>query len=240
MEVVPVTNEVRERPSFRALRRAWPTFMLRDPVSDALWGRLYSERPEFQFALVDGDEVLAEGNSIPVCWDGTVEGLPAEGWEWALLDGFEGDGPATAVSALAVLVSPERQGEGLSRVMLEHMRAIAHGHGFDDLLAPVRPSLKHRYPLVPIERYVLWRRDDGLLFDPWLRAHERVGGEVVAIAPASMTIPGTVAEWEEWAGMAFPESGRYTVPGALTPVEIDREADRGVYVEPNVWMRHRL
>ena len=42
------------------------------------------------------------------------------------------------------------------------------------------------------------------------------------------------------AEMEFPESGAYVVPGALVPVEIDREAYQGVYVEPNVWMQHRL
>jgi hypothetical protein len=40
--------------------------------------------------------------------------------------------------------------------------------------------------------------------------------------------------------MAFPESGRYVVPGALVPVEIDRERDTGRYEEPGVWMRHSL
>ena len=29
-------------------------------------------------------------------------------------------------------------------------------------------------------------------------------------------------------------------PGVLVPFQIDRRSDRGVYVEPNVWMRHRL
>ena len=38
--------------------------------------------------------------------------------------------------------------------------------------------------------------------------------------------------------MAFPDSGEYVVEGALVPVEIDRDADVGRYVEPNVWMRH--
>jgi hypothetical protein len=34
----------------------------------------------------------------------------------------------------------------------------------------------------------------------------------------------------------FPEDGDYVVPGALVPVSF---ADgHGVYVEPNVWMRH--
>jgi hypothetical protein len=55
-----------------------------------------------------------------------------------------------------------------------------------------------------------------------------------------MTIPGTVADWESWTGMSFPESGDYVVPGALTLVPIDRDADLGLYVEPNVWMHHRI
>jgi hypothetical protein len=55
-----------------------------------------------------------------------------------------------------------------------------------------------------------------------------------------MRIPGTVAQWEDWTGLAFPESGWYVVPGALVPVEIDRERDEGLYVEPNVWMVHSL
>ena len=29
-------------------------------------------------------------------------------------------------------------------------------------MAPVRPTWKERYPLVPIERYAAWRRPDGL------------------------------------------------------------------------------
>jgi hypothetical protein len=83
-----------------------------------------------------------------------------------------------------------------------------------------------------------WRRDDGTHVDPWLRTHERIGAEIVKVASRSFTVAGTVAEWEEWTGMAFPESGTYVVPGALVPVEIDRERDEGLYVEPNVWMVH--
>jgi hypothetical protein len=40
--------------------------------------------------------------------------------------------------------------------------------------------------------------------------------------------------------MEFPDSGSYVVDGALVPISIDRAADRGDYVEPNVWMRHRV
>jgi len=89
-----------------------------------------------------------------------------------------------------------------------------------------------------MERYIGWRRPDGTHLDPWLRTHERLGAEIVKVAPESSRVPGSVAEWEEWAQLTFPETGAYVVRGALVPVEIDRERDEGLYVEPNVWMVH--
>jgi hypothetical protein len=53
-----------------------------------------------------------------------------------------------------------------------------------------------------------------------------------------MVITGTVAEWEDWAKMAFPQTNRCVVPDALDLVEIDREQDRGTYAETNLWLRH--
>jgi GNAT superfamily N-acetyltransferase len=229
VKIVPVDAEIHERESFQQLRRAWPEIVFHDAISNANWGRLYEERPEFQFALVDGERVLAEGNSIPVA------GMPAA-WRDALRDGFDQPDP-DRLCAIAILIDPDAHGRGLSRLMLEHMRGLARARGWD-LVAPVRPTLKHRYPLTPMERYMQWRREDGQLFDPWLRSHERLGAELVGVAPDSLVSEGTVADFEEWCGLAFPESGSYVVDGALVPVEIDRDADRGVYREPNVWMRH--
>ena len=229
MKIVQVDPEIRRSESFGELRRAWPEIVFHDEISNAHWGRLYEERPEFQFALVEGDRVLAEGNSVPVA------GMPA-GWRDALRDGFDQPDP-DRLCAIAILIDPDAHGRGLSRLMLEHMRGLAAVRGWE-LVAPVRPTLKHRYPLTPMERYMQWRRDDGLLFDPWLRSHERVGAELVGVAPDSLVSEGTVADFEEWCGLAFPESGSYVVEGALVPVEIDLEADLGRYREPNVWMRH--
>jgi hypothetical protein len=94
--------------------------------------------------------------------------------------------------------------------------------------------------VAPIERYALWRRADGAPFDPWLRAHWRLGAEYMKVASKAAIITGTVSEWEEWTGMSFPESSEYVVPGALQPVTINRERDNGRYEDPNVWMRHRI
>jgi hypothetical protein len=118
------------------------------------------------------------------------------------------------------------------------MRTIAARHGLDHLVAPVRPAWKERYPLTAIERYVRWRREDGQLFDPWMRVHERLGARVSTPLPRSLRITGTVGQWESWTAMAFPESGEYVFPEGLATVLIDRSADQGSYWEPNVWMVH--
>ncbi len=89
-----------------------------------------------------------------------------------------------------------------------------------------------------MERYIDWRGEDGLPFDPWLRLHVRLGGAVVGTCPRAYVVEGSVAEWEGWTRMSFPESGAYIVPGALHPVEVDTEADRVRYVEANVWVSH--
>jgi hypothetical protein len=120
------------------------------------------------------------------------------------------------------------------------MRSLAAEHGMNSLVAPVRPTLKSLYPLIPIERYARWQRSDGAPFDPWLRVHWRLGAGYLKAAPEATLITGTRAQWEEWTGMSFPESDEYVVPGALKPVTIDRERDNGPYEDPNIWMRHRI
>ena len=79
-----------------------------------------------------------------------------------------------------------------------------------------------------------------MLFDPWMRVHERLGASVLKPETQSLRITSTVADWEDWTGLAFPESGSYWFPGGLTTLDIDRELDQGRYFEPNVWMHHQL
>ncbi len=227
---------------------AWPEFMLQDPMAKR-WPELYERFPRFQFALADaGGETLAVGNSIPLTWSGSAEDLPDTGWDWALERGLRDheagrDGTAVcapALCALQVVVAACHRGKGISARAVRAMMDIATMHGLSALVAPVRPTLKSRYPLTPMESYVRWENEQGLPFDPWLRVHARLGAEIVKVCPQSMRITGSVADWEQWAAMRFPESGSYLVPGALVPVEIDCAEDVGVYVEPNVWMWHAL
>ncbi len=220
-----------------------PEFLLHNQVANRHWDKLTSVFAPFQLLLYDeeAEAVAGKGFTIPFAWDGRPEALPDEGFEGVLEAGValeERGGKATALSALAAVIDPEYQGHGLSKLLLEGMRSLAARHGLFAVVAPVRPTLKARYPLIPLERYARWRREDGSAFDPWIRVHERLGGEIVCIAARSFIVEGTIAHWEEWTGLAFPESGEYIVDGALVPVTINCDADLGRYVEPNLWMRH--
>lgn len=221
---------------------AWPRF-LEDTELNPLFDEVVRgpDFADFQLGLWDSrGRVVAVGDTVPFCWDGTAADLPhriSDVVKRGIEDRRRGRAPNT-MSALAAVVDPKLRGHGLSTRVVQEMGRIAARHGFRALVAPVRPTLKGRYPLVPMEQYVRWRAPAGGPFDPWLRVHWRLGARVVRIARRAMVVEATLAAWEEWTGLTFPESGRYVVSGAFNPVTIDRARRRGVYVEPNVWMRH--
>jgi hypothetical protein len=218
-----------------------PEWLRHGDTTSKWWGSLYEQYPELQLVLHDAesDDVLGEANTIPCNWDGTVAELPG-GVDDVLEQAFTLDVEPNTLCALYVNVVPAYQGRGLSRAALRAMGRLAVDHGLGALIVPARPTWKSRYPLTPMERYAHWTREDGLPFDPWIRTHVRMGAELLAIAHESLRITGTVADWEAWTGMLFPESGDYVIPGGQVPLTIDREANAGTYVEPDVWLRHPL
>lgn len=220
----------------------WPEYNRHGDVTNRYWDRLYEEFPAYQFVLYDekADDVLAEGHSAPCTWDRTVPGL-GPGLDAALVGAFElrrRGGEPNTLCALAVEIPPRHRRRGLSTLMLEAMVDLARAGGFAHLIAPVRPSTKDRYPLVPIGRYARWQRRDGLPFDPWLRVHVRLGGEIAAALPRSLRITATVEEWERWTDLTFVDSGPYVFPEGQAPLEVDRAAGTATYFEPNVWVVH--
>jgi hypothetical protein len=217
--------------------------MFHDAVADRLWDRLEGTFADYQTMWLDeNDHVVAVGNTVPLVWDGAIERLPI-GWddafERAVCD-FDAGCEPTILCAIQATVNRSLQGQGLSRMVLRGMRRRAAQAGLSVLIAPVRPTWKCQYPLTPMERYIQWTQPDGAPFDPWLRTHWRLGARIVKVADPSMRIESTIADWEAWTSLHFPESGYYIVPGALNPIEIDYEADCGVYIEPNVWMQHQV
>jgi GNAT superfamily N-acetyltransferase len=220
----------------------WPEYNRHGDVVNVWWDHLAEELPRFQFVVHDDerDEVVAEGHTGPLWWDGVDDTLPSsfDALVVGIVTGARAGLPVNTLSALAAEVPRDGRSRGLAEVLIRAMRDIARREGLVHLVAPVRPSWKERYPLTPIERYVGWRREDGLLLDPWMRVHERLGARCARPMPESLRITAAVAEWEKWTGMAFPESGDYVFPEGLAPLHIDRSTDLGSYWEPNIWMVH--
>jgi GNAT superfamily N-acetyltransferase len=226
---------------------AWPAFMLHDPISTLFYQLEISAYADFCLIAVDPDDPhvpLAKASSVPFTWSGDPDReLPPGGYDEVIrlatadrLAGRRGN----LVSPIEIAVRPEHRGTGLSAVMLDALRRNAARLGYRSMVAPVRPNRKHAYPDETMAAYVDRRRPDGLPEDPWLRVHVRAGARVVSVVPVSMTIAGTLAEWRDWTGLPFDRTGPVSVPEALVPVHCDVAADHAVYVEPNVWVHHRL
>ena len=220
----------------------WPQFIFHDPVAKQYLERVEAFFGQFDILVLDGGEVAAGGWGVPLRWDGDPAALPRGGYDGALaaaVTGHEQQVPPDTLCIMAAAVQASRQGRGLAGRVLAELRDRGAAAGLERVIAPVRPALKSRYPLTPMASFARWARADGLHLDPWIRTHQRLGARILGPAEESMIIAGTVAEWEQWTAMAFPETGRYVVPDALDLVSIDRERDRGRYAEPNLWMRHR-
>ena len=241
------THSLAERPdlvdAFWSIAGDWPTFMLQDPVSDRAYEAVVTAFPELHLVVMDGEVAVARLHAVPFA--GRADDLPPRGWdralqraEWMVAAGERPD--LTTISLIEARVAPHRRGEGLSGGLLGQARWRFAELGCRDLFGPVRPTRKWLEPWVGAEEYARRVRPDGLPADPWLRAHARLGGRIVQVAPLSMTIPGTLAQWRAWTGLPFDTDGAVEVPGALAPVHVDLANDHAVYVEPNVWVHHDL
>jgi len=235
-----------ERPELGVwdMANSWPAFMMNDPIADLFYevaGTVHADHVLVADDDAEPGKVVARGCMMPFFFDGTE--LPDDGWDGVLRRGWlareRGPRP-NMISALEITIRRDLLGHGLSPRMLRAMREQAARLGFTELLAPVRPNLKHLEPHTPMSEYASRTRPDGLPHDAWLRVHVRAGGKIVRVAPRSMVVPGTLAEWRGWTGLPFDRSGTVEVPGALSPVHVVVEQDYAVYVEPNVWVSHPL
>ncbi len=220
----------------------WPAFIAADQVVKKHIDEVRRIFADLELVLLDDFDVpVAAGWAVPLRWDGDPARLPggySDSLVRAVAGHHQGDVPDTLV-VMAAQVHPGRRGQGLAAELLTAMRRLAEQEGWARVLAPVRPTLKSRYPLTSIERFVTWTGGDDLSIDPWLRTHQRLGATIIGTAPFSQTMTGTVQEWEGWTGMLFPDSGTYVIPDGLNTLQIDLSDDSGIYVEPNVWVQHR-
>ncbi len=222
----------------------WPEFMMHDPVSNRYWKSLFDFFPDFQFSIFEENKALGYANSIPLNIEPqNMQHLDNRGWDWALEKGFNDKRKGKTTNTLCGLqigINKQFQSKGISYNLIEGMQKIARNSNFRHLILPVRPSMKCKYPLIEMEDYITWTNDEGLPFDPWIRAHTKMGAKIINVCNNAMYIPGTISQWEEWTGLEMKTSGNYIVEGALVPVKVSIENDLVEYCEPNVWMIHSV
>ncbi|MGA8846787.1 MAG: hypothetical protein WB471_09270 [Nocardioides sp.] len=224
-----------------AFRERWPEFIFHDPVPPVYLPRVQEYFADYDVLLLDHGRVVAGGWGVPFAWSGDPDDLPS-GYDAALVravEDHEARRPSTAFSFMAAAVHSDHDRSGLAVEVLSVLTSRAVAAGMAHVVAPVRPTWKHRYPQFSMQEYSSWTREDGLSVDPWIRTHQRLGAHIVGVASDSMVITGTVEDWEGWAAMPLPVSGQYVVPDALNLLEVDRENDVATYREENLWMQHR-
>lgn len=242
-ELIPVAEapELDEEAEQR-FAEDWPEFIFHDAGVTPYRERRVEYFHDWEFYLVTSGErrLIAGCWGVPIAWDGTVEDLPG-GFTDSLarsVDSYEAGTEPNTLVLMAAAVRNDEQGKGHAGRVITALKEHTLASGLTRMIAPVRPTSKSQYPLIDIAEFMTWTRDDGLPLDPWLRTHVRLGAELLAPAPVSQTMTGTVAEWEKWTGMAFPATGTYVIPDGLTTLAIDRSTDTGLYKEPNIWLRH--
>ena len=221
---------------------AFPPFIIADDVAASYVGPVREWFGEFNIILVDDqDRPAATGWGVPVCWSGDLTALPV-GYTDTLrraVDAHETGLECDTFVICGGITDRSRTRQGFAGELIIALRDLPAAAGLQRVIAPVRPTLKARYALTPIDTYAGWTRTDGTPLDPWLRTHVRLGGRIIATAPHSQTMTGTVDQWQGWTGMDLPSTGHYVIPDGLSTLYVDRERDLGTYIEPNIWVRHR-
>ncbi|MGB6369668.1 MAG: hypothetical protein WBF68_01360 [Atribacterota bacterium] len=228
-KLVNVINKLHSEP--------WPVFLSEDSSVKKYWQRLYQVYPEYQLLFRINSEYIGVANSAPIYWNSSIGNLPS-GFDEAIETIIEEDKKPNTLCGLAVVLSKKYLGKGISSKIINNLKKLSKSYGYSNLILPVRPTLKSQYSTISMDDYINWKKNN-LPFDPWLRVHIKIGGEILKVANPSMIVRGTVSDWQRWTGMHFGESNKYVIQGALIPVNIDLENDLGEYIEPNIWVLHK-
>ena len=228
-KLLTVINKLHEEP--------WPVFLSEDPFVKKYWQELYKVYPGYQLLFKIDSEYVGVGNSAPIYWNGNIDDLPS-GFDGAVKTIIEDNEKPNTLCGLSAIISKNHLGKRISFTIIETFKELARSQGYSNLILPIRPTLKSQYPSISMSNYITWERDN-LPFDPWLRVHIKLGGQILKVANSSMIVKGTVSDWQKWTGLYFGETSKYIVQGALNPIDIDLENNLGEYIEPNVWVLHK-
>ncbi len=210
-----------ERPELHAHRalldRAWAPWVLGAQSLQPQPGLVETSEAEPRHTLLLWQSGVLVGSLISKRTD--LSGFPDQGW-----DRVQRSAPGARICALAVSIDPAARGQGHSKRLLQ--AAKAHLGPF---IVPVRPTAKPQG--VEMADYLKQNNTAGLSVDPWLRTHQRVGGQIQGVSRDAMQLRAPWERWEAWLGEH---------PGTHPSLvgHLERHGDRGIYREDNVWVSH--
>ena len=220
-------------------KSTWSPIIQPSGTGDNYWNKLFRYYPQYQLIYENADgEWLGFANTIPARYDGQLEDLPEEGWDWLISNGIDCHEKSirpNVLGGLQIGVNPMFRGHGLSKKILAKAKESMKDHDLDLFILPIRPTLKDQHPEISMEEYMTWQ-EDGKIYDPWIRTHLNAGAKFIKVCHKAMTVEGSITDWERWTNKKFDKSGKYPIDGGLSLVEIDLENETGLYLEPNIWI----
>jgi hypothetical protein len=217
----------------------WAPVIQNSALGEESWLKVFQYFSSYQlFYLDENGEWLGFANTIPIHYQDPLPDLPDTGWDWLIEKGiadYEGGKKPNVLGGLQIGINPIYRGKRFSKKILEQAKALMVKKKFEKFILPIRPTLKHLHPDIPMKDYLKWKKEDKI-YDPWIRTHLQSGAKIIKVCPEAMRVEGTISDWEKWTGRTFPKSGQYAIKGALSLVNINLEKNRGLYLEPNIWI----
>jgi len=218
---------------------AFPEVILRSQIIKDYWGKLEKCFPQSQIFIIDENKnLIGFMNAIPLFYDLPLTELPDEGWDWLMKKGikdFENNLMPNTLGGLQIIVTKEYQGKGYSKLLISRGKQLKEILGLKNFIIPIRPILKHKYPKEKMKDYMNLR-ENGEIFDPWIRTHIKSGAEIIKVCTNSMNVTGDINFWEQLLYKKIFHSGTYEIKGALNLVSIEIENNYGEYKEENIWV----
>jgi hypothetical protein len=183
-------------------------------------------------------KLVAFASAVLISVDPNAVSYPYDGWRFAFNSYYRG-GEVNCLCLMSANVDPEFRSLKFSSALIRAAKEIAKSLNLSCVLAPVRPTQKSQFPTMLIAEYVEMKTIQGEIYDPWLRTHYKLGGEVLNICSESVLVKASLKKWQEWLGTTD-LSSPFVPELGLVPLIVDQQKNIGIYAEPNIWIRYKI
>jgi len=224
-----------------AVSQAFPKIIQSSEIIKNNWQIIEKYFPDHQLYLIGpDDELIGFINTVPIFFDQSLDLLPNEGWDWLVnksISGYQNKVTPNTLGGLQVIITKKNQRKGYSKFIIAEAKNIMRNNGYEKFVIPIRPTLKKNHPDMSMVDY-LHLKNENKIYDPWIRTHVNSDAKVISICHKSMNINGDIKFWESLMNKKIQHSGYHNVDGALNPVDIQIDANKGVYYEENIWIAY--